>query len=265
MEEFQDQNQQLDVETMVRQFEYNESNTIRYAKSATRFCEAAERLKEKFLEDFECWCDLEHGDVHYWSKNERVDLMDQVIELFPFDRCCDSLYVSGRAASLQNEDVKEFNGIRLRELSGAIQAVPRDSLLLGRAYELFDSEVKFLRLLVNSREGINGDESVFVTNPDVLSVANDRIDEEKPQWFNDERSLKFRGQVVREFAPQTGGDVLKIVKAFEECEWPTRIDDPLSPPDAEKTKLALRTINVRLIHLRFSKDGDGIKWEVTPK
>ena len=91
--------------------------------------------------------------------------MDQVIELFPFDRCCDSLYVSWRAASLQNEDVKEFNGIRLRELSGAIQAVPRDSLLLGRAYELFDSEVKFLRLLVNSREGINGDESVLLRIP----------------------------------------------------------------------------------------------------
>ncbi len=87
----------------------------------------------------------------------------------------------------------------------------------------------------------------------------------KPQWLADERSLSYQGRPVRLFAPHTGKDVLDIVNSFQECEWKTRIDDPLSPPDADKTKLALRTINKGLKELKFSKDGDGIKWEVILK
>lgn len=84
----------------------------------------------------------------------------------------------------------------------------------------------------------------------------------KPKWSVDDRMLSFNGQITRQFSPQTGNDVLNIISTFEECDWPSRIDDPLSPPDSEKTKLALRTINTGIQGLRFSKDKDGIKWEV---
>ncbi len=87
----------------------------------------------------------------------------------------------------------------------------------------------------------------------------------KPQWLADERSLSYTGKIVRQFAPNIRKDVLDIVNSFQECEWKTRIDDPLSPPDADKTKLALRTINKGLKELKFSKDGDGIKWKVILK
>ena len=95
-------------------------------------------------------------------------------------------------------------------------------------------------------------------------TAHSEQDDEKPTWLVDDRKLSFNGQVARQFSPQTGKEVLNIISTFEECDWPNRIDDPLSPPDAEKTKLALRTINLGLCGMRFIKDGDGIKWEVIP-
>ena len=95
-------------------------------------------------------------------------------------------------------------------------------------------------------------------------TAHSEQDDEKPTWLVDDRKLSFNGQVARQFSPQTGKDVLNIISTFEECDWPNRIDDPLSPSDAEKTKLALRTINLGLCGMRFIKDGDGIKWEVIP-
>lgn len=99
-----------------------------------------------------------------------------------------------------------------------------------------------------------------------VAVTQQRIenpaDDAKPTWRRNERTLLFNGEVVRKFAPQTRKAVLDIVTAFEECGWPNRIDDPLCPPDGEKTKLALRTINNGLVGVRFKKDGDGILWEV---
>lgn len=115
---------------------------------------------------------------------------------------------------------------------------------------------------------VHNDGSALETKTDKrsLSIAHRgrRVepDSETPIWSADDRTLAFNGLVVRQFSPQTGKPVLSIMNAFEECDWPNRIDDPLSPPDAEKTKLALRTINSGLHGLRFSKDGDGIKWEV---
>ncbi|MEZ6031530.1 MAG: hypothetical protein R3C17_00375 [Planctomycetaceae bacterium] len=81
-----------------------------------------------------------------------------------------------------------------------------------------------------------------------------------PTWNAEERVLTFRGFTARSFAPSTGPDVMTILTAFEECKWAPRIDDPLPSPDADRTKQALRTINRKLKGLKFSKDGDGIKW-----
>ncbi|MCA9065980.1 MAG: hypothetical protein KDA96_23085, partial [Planctomycetaceae bacterium] len=85
-----------------------------------------------------------------------------------------------------------------------------------------------------------------------------------PTWSLSDRTLLFNGEKVRQFSAQTGKSVLDILSTFEECGWQNRIDDPLSPPDADATKLALRTINLGLVRLRFKKDGDGVKWEVIP-
>ena len=85
-----------------------------------------------------------------------------------------------------------------------------------------------------------------------------------PVWIADTRTLKLKSKTVRQYAAQVGKDVLDILNSFQECEWKSRIDDPISPPASDKTKLALRTINLNLTGLRFSKDGDGIKWELIP-
>ncbi|GEM_PF-2356304 len=102
----------------------------------------------------------------------------------------------------------------------------------------------------------------FVRLKSVHTADKGRATKFLPQWLLDERTLMFAGTVVRRFGAQTRNAVLGILSSFEECEWAVRIDDPLSPPDGEKTKLALRTINRGLLGLRFSKDGDGIRWEV---
>ncbi len=115
--------------------------------------------------------------------------------------------------------------------------------------------------------GVHNTGSAIETKTDERPLGmteHSRQDHEKPTWLPNNRTLSFNGQIVRQFSPQTRKAVLDIVSSFEECGWPNRIDDPLSPPDAEKTKLALRTINKRIRDLRFRKDGDGIKWEVIP-
>lgn len=83
-----------------------------------------------------------------------------------------------------------------------------------------------------------------------------------PKWNNDERVLWYGDKVVRRYSPSIRSNVRHILNSFEECGWPSRIDDPLPSTDAEKTKQALRTINKGLTGLLFSKDGDGIKWAI---
>ncbi len=90
-----------------------------------------------------------------------------------------------------------------------------------------------------------------------------------PRWDRDRQELRVGELVVKRFkAPAANQET--ILAAFEEEEWPPRIDDPLPPsPDLEPKRRLHDTINSlnrnqKKQLLRFFGDGSGmgIRWEL---
>lgn len=192
------------------------------------------------------------GDEDFWGCGDIEWLLEDIEKALqtakhrsePVNRFCDEVE-KGRGPSLKE-------GIRLIRLADDGEK-PTQSI-----EEKWGDWESALRDFVDIFKG------TLVMDWLIETASQAEIDGAKPTWLLNERTLSFNGKIVRQFSPQTSGAVLDIFSTFEECGWSIRIDDPLSPPDAEKTKLALRTINSRLVGLRFKKDGDGIRWEVIP-
>ncbi len=90
----------------------------------------------------------------------------------------------------------------------------------------------------------------------------------RPTWNDAERILSFDLTTCKFGAQISKGVIPTILNSFEECGWPTRLDNPVS--DSDKLKDALRTLNKRFSAVQFKKDGDQIVWtgsflEVPPK
>lgn len=90
-----------------------------------------------------------------------------------------------------------------------------------------------------------------------------------PRWDRDRQELRLGGQLVKQFkVPATNQET--ILAAFEEEQWPARIDDPLPPHPEQDAKRRLHdTINSlnrnqKRPLLRFFGDGSGqgIRWEL---
>ncbi len=93
--------------------------------------------------------------------------------------------------------------------------------------------------------------------------------ENAPAWNNDRRELWNGKQLCKRYR-QLAGNQITILRAFEEEEWPHRIDDPLSGKAGKDHKRRLRdtvrSMNDGLKHLRFECDGtgEGIIWSEAP-
>lgn len=89
----------------------------------------------------------------------------------------------------------------------------------------------------------------------------------RPTWDSDRLELRVGENVVKRFkSPATNQEA--VLAAFEEEEWPPRIDDPLPPRPGQEPKRRLHdTINSLNRHqicemIRFQGDGrgQGIRW-----
>lgn len=89
-----------------------------------------------------------------------------------------------------------------------------------------------------------------------------------PTWDAERRELHFGGQLVKQFKwPAFNQEA--ILAAFQEENWPPRIDDPLSPSPEIAPKRRLhdtikclnRNHHSHLIHFRGDGTGEGILWE----
>ena len=89
-----------------------------------------------------------------------------------------------------------------------------------------------------------------------------------PTWDRDRQELRVGNIVVKRFTiPAFGPEVL--LAAFEEKQWPRRIDDPLPARDdsshASRLQEAINALNRRQIRqlVRFVCDGNGqgVQWE----
>ncbi len=97
--------------------------------------------------------------------------------------------------------------------------------------------------------------------------------DEKPEWRAAERQLWCGGQLLRAFG-RTAPNQELLLKAFEESEWVSRIDDPLPPTkdidSATRLHDAIKCLNRSLLVplIRFRGDGTGLgvcwSYSVTP-
>jgi hypothetical protein len=104
--------------------------------------------------------------------------------------------------------------------------------------------------------GLNAEGTRPTGSPEVPSGCS------LPQWDRERRRLLWRGRVVKEFRVPAPNQEL-ILSAFEEEQWPPRIDDPLPlcPEMDAKDRLheAIKSLNRRRLckGLRFRGDGSG--------
>lgn len=90
----------------------------------------------------------------------------------------------------------------------------------------------------------------------------------QPHWDGRVRELTWRGLLVKRFRTPARCQEL-ILAAFQEEEWPPRIDDPLGPgggrqPPEERLHEAVRGLNRSQLaaRVRFARDGtgQGVRW-----
>jgi hypothetical protein len=95
------------------------------------------------------------------------------------------------------------------------------------------------------------------------------ISKEKPRWDADAHQLLWRGTVIKTFRHDAANQ-RRVLQAFQDRDWPSRIDDPLPVTAGVRRKLRLRetvkSLN-RGLHgsgIRFRMDGttSGAFWEM---
>ena len=96
------------------------------------------------------------------------------------------------------------------------------------------------------------------------SVEKNLGDTAKPEWNRDSGKLFFQGKLVRRVRVHSATNVCLILDAFQEDNWPDRIDDPLRQScDGQSLREAIRTLNKNIELIRFLADGtgEGVLWE----
>lgn len=91
----------------------------------------------------------------------------------------------------------------------------------------------------------------------------------KPTWDRERQELRLGSIVVKQFKVPAANQE-RILAAFQEEDWPLRIDDPLPPATDQDSKRRLHdTINSLnrnqkqpLLHFLGDGTGQGIRWEL---
>lgn len=99
--------------------------------------------------------------------------------------------------------------------------------------------------------------------------ATAKVIHEIPVWDIERRELRVNGKVVKQFK-WSAANQEAILAAFEEDQWPVRIDDPLPPHPEQDSKRRLsdtiKCLNRKqkhpLIHFRGDGTGEGVVWEL---
>lgn len=90
-----------------------------------------------------------------------------------------------------------------------------------------------------------------------------------PHWDADMQELRINGLIVKQFKVPAPNQEM-VLAAFEEEQWPARIDDPLPPQADQDPKRRLhdtivslnRSHKHRLIRFMGDGSGEGVRWTV---
>jgi hypothetical protein len=109
---------------------------------------------------------------------------------------------------------------------------------------------------------------LFVPGPPTPS-PKDPAKQTIPAWNKDRCELTYRGSVIKRVkSASVAKNVVRVLDAFQEDDWPDRIDDPLDPSkkkDQQRLHETIKRLNDNLDVIRFRADGtgQGIRWELT--
>jgi hypothetical protein len=118
-----------------------------------------------------------------------------------------------------------------------VQAIPELTCLLGRC------STTRRDLLLRHLDGL----------------PNRNDDSSRPRWSLVDRQLTLNGRPIRTVSgPTRATNVVPVLEAFQNEQWPARIDDPLpGGPDQQRLHATIRSLNTGLSGIRFSSDGTG--------
>ncbi|HUT13176.1 MAG TPA: hypothetical protein VMY42_21995 [Thermoguttaceae bacterium] len=144
----------------------------------------------------------------------------------------------------------------------------RSGLSFGEktCFILTESGIAVVRRLAEEGSGTNGR---VVSEPNACDCG--RTQTVQPKWDRDRQELRLGREIVKQFkVPAVNQE--RILAAFEEEQWPVRIDDPLPPHPCQDSKRRLHdTINslnrnqkLRLIRFMGDGSGEGIRWDSIP-
>lgn len=145
-------------------------------------------------------------------------------------------------------------------------AAPRLRFEDGSCFRLTEAGVQLVRGV------FRGQSPVTALSPDDRRSASVIACETKPRWDCERHQFFVHDQLVKEFkVPSPNQET--VLTAFEEENWPVRIDDPLSPTMLTDGKRRLHdTIkslnrNQKRSLIRFMGDGtgEGVLWEFIPE
>ena len=100
-------------------------------------------------------------------------------------------------------------------------------------------------------------------------VTSPKRDVLTPTWDPLRRQLRLGRDVVKHYKLPSPNQE-RILCAFEEDEWPARVDDPLPPTPTKDPKIRLhntikglnRNQRLRLIRFRGDGHGEGVLWDL---
>ncbi len=93
-----------------------------------------------------------------------------------------------------------------------------------------------------------------------------------PNWDSDRQMLRVGGLVIKQFKVPAANQEA-VLAAFQEENWPPRIDDPLPPRGDQNPKRRLhdtiislnRNQKERVIRFLGDGSGEGVRWEFLPE
>lgn len=107
------------------------------------------------------------------------------------------------------------------------------------------------------------------TNELLAALGAGQGDVRKPRWLKDKGELWFEGKIVRKIrATARATNVVALLDALEESNWPSPIDDPITTGgDSSTRRRTVESLNKDLTRIRFSCAGDGesFRWEILPQ
>lgn len=192
---------------------------------------------------------------HYWRKIETVGAAEKIWKRLT-DEERQGLGVNVRAATEQNGVVAMWRKLKSVSLERAIVDI---------AFQLnfmtpYDQQWLLQQLgecepVATIEQRVAAEEPVAVEPPVV----------EKPCWNRETLELTFVGAAIRRIGrPDKAKNVMTVLDAFQDCGWPSRIDDPLpGGRNQERLHRTIASLNHGLIGIKFSGDGsgEGFAWQ----